>query len=222
MDRKSLLSIIFILPYLILYTNSIYSQSNDSAALSLKKGNAALLFSVGAEFKLGSIDGAMFSGKYHLSDRIALRMGAGINLRDKEANYNYHDQGALPISDESSTYTLNGYLVYYLIKKNIINPYLALGPIYTYNREYELFQYSDRYERFEGIQRSVGAGILFGAEWFFTGNMSLFAEYNPSFIHTKSEYYYYGRSSNGDYSEHEIGTIDQINNSVRLGLGIYF
>lgn len=210
------------LAILFLFSSIIYSQSSDSLALSLKKGKIALLFSVGSEFRLGSIDGAMFSCKIHLSDRAAIRIGAGMNLLDRKGKLTYSDHVTKPLESIRENYTANAYLVYYMLKRNIINPYFAFGPLFTYDRSYDEIEYSNRYRSNEYIERGFGGGILIGTEWFFIENMSLFGEYNPSINLSHYQEQRYEKDGKEIYTTFEEGNNVKITNSVRLGLGIYF
>jgi hypothetical protein len=198
------------------------TAQTDSSKTSLEKGRMAVLFSIGSNFRLGPIDGAMFSGKYHLSQRLAVRMGVGLEFSQEEGNVTFNEEITKPAGREQRGYTFNSYLVYYLLKKNIINPYIAAGPLYSYNRNFEEYEYPDRYYSYESIEYGWGAGILFGAEWFFTKNMSLFGEYNPSIQFITFDRLEY-RWENYVTSRRYQGETKKItSNYARLGLGVYF
>jgi hypothetical protein len=220
MKKNSYITFVIFLLLVNLFT---YSQSADSSKNSLEKGSFGLLFSIGANFNLGSIDGAMFSGKYHLSNRIAIRLGTGLSLSKQDAQIIIDHGESKPIERESSGYSLTSYFVYYLIKKNIINPYIAAGPLYSYSMISDMFQSTNYYESHERIDKTYGAGILFGAEWFFIKNMSLFAEYNPSIQFISYDKQSYKNDNGFVISYIERGDITKISsNNARLGLGVYF
>jgi len=164
----------------IVLVTFIYAQP-DSASGYLNQGTFSLQFQITENFSIKDFQGALFSAKYLLTGRSALRFGLGTDYIFAE---NTRDQAATVILEEE-TYSLQmtGQYLYHLTG-NQLSMYTGIGPHFEYywrsrittaqqNPESE-FQETGRnqFSRY-----GFGLNAVLGGEYFVTEYLSLMAEY---------------------------------------------
>lgn len=202
-------------------TPELYSQK-DSSDNSLLGGKWALMFSINNNFNISSLEGAMLSGKYQFSTRTAVRAGFGVNYSNSEGIIE-EEEIASPIESTTRGYNIHTYFVYYFLKNSPVNPYIASGPFYDYDKANSSQSSFDESAVREESTWSLGMGFLFGVEWFPAKSIGLFAEYNPRFFYSKYNYYRFEQNEFESFTR-KINTdgFSFSGNTARLGLGVYF
>jgi len=175
---------------------------------SLKDGAWALQFQLGSAFSRRGYEGIVFSAKYHLTKRSAIRLGIDINGHIHFGGHTSHH--GIPPDDTLYTSSrdnmnLEGinlkseYLKYTQIDPKL-HFFLGTGPTFGFShrkskrndcRTYPPEPKRPRYIS-EEYNWSLGISALLGAEWFPSKRISFIAEYGVSFDYTyairKSEY----------------------------------
>lgn len=209
---------------LIIISTTIFSQTE----IPELKNKFALQFQIGSIISLRDFQGFTVSGKYHFSNCVALRFGAGASISDadgdgfeapesenfKEFHYTYESSDRV--------IAVRTQIIYYFSFLNEFALFAGGGPFYSiserdYERNFADTSMVDNIENSEGDE--YGADIIFGAEWFVNENISISGEYGMSVSAGKEKYkreYSYSKS-NSDYNIFRIRPIQ-----VRLGLSVYF
>lgn len=219
----------FFLTVLFFFYSSIKAQSpdtNTSSKNSLQKKSWSLQFSVGSNFSVQSFDGLMFSLKYHLSDKFALRFGVGgwgnlSNGNDEENHVSfpntYNNQNVIAVCS----------FLLYPSPKALISIFLGIGPRFSYSHYYENYVHysSNSYpETDESTTWQAGLQGSFGAEWFPVKIISLFAEYTAyaTYGKTHEDYERYDEFGYPISQKHDSEDWKFNGNTARLGLSVYF
>ncbi|MCP4580628.1 MAG: hypothetical protein GY839_03365 [candidate division Zixibacteria bacterium] len=195
-----------------------------SSALGQDKGfqdgSKALQFRVMSDFSLSSFEGAAFSGKWHLSDSRALRLGLdlsgsfGTNTNDRyiERDHGYYTSHSWEIAETDSNYQsidINTHYIFYMTPKKGIALYLGTGPSIGFASTKTESESNDStfndYEEGSGTDTSfvesyaskrnnkqwrLGISNIIGVEWFFSESMSFVAEYGVAIRYVWYKYSY--------------------------------
>ncbi len=168
----------FILP--ILLFNFIYAQP-DSASGYLTDGTFSIQFQITDNFSIKDFQGALFSVKYLLTNRSALRFGLGTDYIFAE---NTRDQAAtVVLEEETFSLQVTGQYLYH-VTENQLSLYTGAGPHFEYYWRSRIttaqpiaqseFQETGRnqFSRY-----GFGLNAVLGGEYFVTEYLSLMAEY---------------------------------------------
>ena len=205
--------IVLFLGWLLIISTPVYAQvQQDTLTNGLKKGARALQFRVQPSFTLGSLDGAVFSGKWHTGDQRAIRIGISVagrfsnddNTTTRSTIDNSDGENEFVNIDEvdseshSFSISLNSYYLFYPNPGSSINLYAGAGPTLLWvtgssddlrrSINENISQESVRTRITEGNTNSnqiqAGLGFALGAEWFMNDSMSLIAEYKLTALYT--------------------------------------
>ena len=196
-------------------------------------GNYALLFQVQQNLSLSNFSGMVISGKYRISSTSAIRAGIGFlaNMQNFNDREQYNPSSGTSDWDlrtrNSRQWMITGKMQYILGLKKAknINIYLGGGPGLGFSKSTASRDYSDSYGSVDSYSYEtsywfVSLEAIFGAEWYFTRNMSLSAEYNFAYKYSTSK----SSTINGT-----LGDSRDVNyfysfggNAVLLGLSVYF
>ncbi len=244
----------------LILTTASNAATMKSANDDLQAGSWSLQFSVGESFTLKSFDGSTFSGKYQLSNSSAIRLGISASAKSSELDSDaYRSQsqdspfGTFSSRPEetsdgkSSQFTIKAKYIKSFQKKGAVRPYVGMGPYVTFSHSNSFSQesvptwnnYGRRTEDLTLTDReedliTYGVSLAIGAEVFVCKNISLHAEYSPSYSHSRGDWkrasarFRTRTDSNGtstqSSSSHYTGEISSnqlTHDSVKLGLSIY-
>jgi|WetSurMetagenome_2_1015567.scaffolds.fasta_scaffold05251_4 hypothetical protein len=210
---------IFFLCFILILVKSVFPQIKDSTEMQktdfLNKGKFAVVFELGTLISRGSFfEGYNFLAKYHIGDKSALR----VNFKIGEGMQSNPGSVSSTTQEYSSyDYEVNANFLYYLSKKTFIKPFISIGPTFSFNYYYELYEN----ESFQWYREwSMGATFTLGAEVFLYNNVSLIGEYL-----IKGEYRKYDRQywTKGRYQIYYKDIYRKFSaNTARLGFSIYF
>ena len=205
-----------------------FSFSQQSSYLDSLSGKYALQFQIADNFQLASFQGATFSGKYHLNNFSAVRLGLTTNLNNQnrgtdyqllDTTYSAHSDG----SNHGYSFTIDAQYIFYIETLNEVSFYCGAGPEigYYFNKQNSSTANPDTSITSNQTSKnfSVGLDFIGGVEWMFSKRMSLSAEYGLSFYYQKNT-----------ASMNDPNTIIQTNNKsfninpgyVKFGLSVYF
>ncbi|MBU0473195.1 MAG: outer membrane beta-barrel protein [Bacteroidetes bacterium] len=220
----------FILISILLFTFTFSSfAQTDTTKIDLA-GKFALQFQISENFTLSSFQGGTFSGKYHLSNNSALRLGFSLyhNNDERMADDNYPSPDTTFNNRLNNNSTRVEVLLQYLQYANISN---SISMFYGGGINYSSSlnnnkEYQKELSRFlEQSYYQVGINLLIGVEWFVRSNIGISAEYESGFSYSKNEIFYKKISETSDDKdgEKEERTMYRFSpNSVKFGLSIYF
>lgn len=222
----------------------------DTLKTSLRKGATAFQFRVSPNLTLSSFDGALFSGKWHMSDRRALRLGVDITgvFTDSETNTisrSINNQGdefetsaEVDEKNNDTSLALTSYYMVYPDPGGTMNFYTGLGPFVRWsfgNDDDNTVRMlaGDRMVLEESTSEdsriTAGLGFVMGVEWFVNPRMGLTVEYAVSAFYTSFSRDLNSLDTNsvddaqGTTDLEESGRVIRISgNGARLGLSIYF
>jgi hypothetical protein len=235
----------------MLSVTPLFAQDSTSVN-SLQKGNWALQFEMYGgflTFQIREYLGATFSGKYHISDNRALRVGLDIDGASTdfavESDQKNQDYARETTSDgTNSNHNLNLVLqhLWYLRENNGIHLYTGLGPMIYINTK-RVDQTDDLYHESETdfvddktVRHStdknyfLGLSGSIGVEYFIKQNLGLSFEFQSSVGYDYEIDKYkrtseraddsdYGFDENSDRTSHGFS---YHSNRVKVGLSIYF
>jgi len=203
---------------LLIIISSFSLTTAQSSYLDSLDGKFALQFQISENFTLTDFQGAILSGKYHLSNKSAIRIGFSMNFSDSDGESNSTLFDSL-VSNKTNTSSLFGFGInaqysYYLQVWDVIGFYSGIGPFINY--EYREIT-SENYSRGEDI--ATGVDAIAGVEWSFIKFMSLSAEYGFQF------YYFYRKSNNEGNNITSEATVTSWAfgaDQVKFGISVYF
>jgi len=238
-----------------LLVSSSFSQAlnydKGKAKHSLHKGSWALQFALtGSLMELRMIDymGSFFSGKYHFSDKRALRLGVEFSGSSEDRNSSNNDEYQSGFrNSEDNRQSSSHYIalvfqhLWYLRANNNIHFYMGIGPdlswrISNYSSDADV-DYSNENDvnssqnitKKKSISYYLGFQGSIGVELFTSKNLSLLVEFYPwlGYSYLRYERNYDKEQSAGEesISTQEIDTTKVFNyrtNEVKLGLSFYF
>jgi hypothetical protein len=203
---------------LLIYFLSVSNINAQTSYLDSLDGKFALQFQISENFTLTDFQGAILSGKYHLSNRSAVRLGLSMKFSDSDAEASFIEFDSLlnnkTISSSLFGFGINAQYLYYLQVWDVIGFYSGIGPFINYEfREITSEDYS------KGEDLSIGLDAIAGVEWSFIKFMSFSAEYGFQF------YYFYRTSnskSNNSTSEATVKSWIFSADQVKFGISVYF
>ena len=223
--KTNLIGIISLLLFFIVFTKVCLPQ-NESNLDSLD-GKFALQFQISDNFNLTNFQGTIFSGKYHFSNRDAVRLGISLDFGD--SNYETDtDRDTLYSSNSKREVDRFGFSVYaqyirYMEVTGDIAFFGGVGPFFHYSKENETRQeYYDTLNVKRESDRKLYSGgldLLIGVEWWFHEYMSLSAEYGLSayYVSTKDNSNQYDIKSSAKSHSFNIS-----GSNVKFGITVYF
>lgn len=177
------------------------AKTKDETSNSLKAKEWAIMFAIGADFKLTNFNDATIAVKYQISQKSALRIDFDVNYYNSSKH----------IYNESGSLSGNFSYLYYLNPNEKFNVYFNLGIKLRINDGYP--------QNIDSTWNSwlLGPRIGAGAEYFVFRKMSLFAEYN----------YFFGFGEMKVYQKIRFGSKKYIltsfsKDNVKFGLSVYF
>jgi hypothetical protein len=208
---------------------------------SLRDGAWALQFQIGENFTLTNFEGLTISGKHHLSDKRALRVGVALYLSgssgDTKRNYSSQYQDGVNILEDLDTseslVEVDGKYIHYSSLYNKANLYLGLGPYLRFSHiSMEVVQnlpdsgFIEDYRRWSrGHSWSTGVSCVLGVEWSISRSIGILAEYGLSVGYLWSRQ----RSSEFNRDPYRLDTRNSSSgswnirsNAVKFGLSVYF
>lgn len=217
------------------------SQAQESAggatkpSHSIYDGSKALQFRVTNNFTLSNFQGAALSGKKHISNNSAIRLGVDLffdfSTRDEDSRIFYNDTTITASDAEGNTQRLALELQYirYVSTDKKIKIYWGTGPSIRFNNEVVETDYYDSYNdisrklKDEDKSWGLGASGVLGAEWFATSSISFHTEYVTTLLYEWRKV----REDNAlfrDYSHisTESSGFQVYATDVRFGLSLYF
>ena len=234
---KIIAALVILLPSITLISQEMgTTPMQDTSRNSLLRSKLALQYESGFNFSGRSIIPIIFSLKYHLSDKSALRFSAGLNPGmngmderrnhgNDTINYNQRFDGHTN-NIERVNFSLT-YLLYPAPKKEI-NLFFGIGPRFgTGAQHFRSLDISgvDSMKSHRNTSWSIGLSGLVGAEWFVTRSISLFTEYDVAAGYQKRDYWDADyNSTSGTYTLTEVKSskVRLTDLSARLGFSIYF
>lgn len=227
MLTKSFYSYLFILfSFSLISANNSYSQ--DDSYLDSLDGKFALQFQIDDDFQLSNFQGTIFSGKYHFSNRDAIRLGLSITFDDAESETETSRPDTNLVNTSSRdlnriNIVINAHYLYSLFITGDIGFFLGLGPFLKYEYSKNKFFHNTLPSEYSRTETSkgygVGADLIGGVEWLFHESMSLSAEYGLRFIYLSREVTD-DREAYREKSDEDYYRISGSN--VKFGLTVYF
>jgi hypothetical protein len=210
---------------LLFISPSLNAQDPTSLA-----GKYALQFQVSQNFTLSSFMGSVISGKYHLTNKNAIRIGLGFSsTMGNQSSVTQYSSGASDVNNvsegNSQSVDITAQYMITPVISDKIRFYCGAGPKFGLNfskinntsNAVNTSQYIDKQNT-----KGYSAGIMCsaGVEWFFSSKMSLCAEYGLTYV------YSYAKIT-GDYNGSYTATQETYKysfdgNNVRFGLSVYF
>jgi len=185
-----------------------------AAAEETSSGGQELLRGFSLQFGLGGTDtnpmqltstlGNLIGGKFHFDPADAIRFGLSLFLSDN--NYSYVDGSQSEATISTSSFVLD--YLHYLNPGDPIKAYVGIGATAGMTVNGWTFTSFNA-----PLPWDVGARASLGAEWFFTRNLSLLAEYGAAFT--------YSRVSMNDGTAHYEAITSFSPAGVRLALSVY-
>jgi hypothetical protein len=224
--KTNLIGIISLLLFFIVLTKVCLPQSESY--LDSLDGKFALQFQISDNFNLTNFQGSTFSGKYHFSNRDAVRLGVSLEFgnADIETIVTRLDTSDINKSENNTDnfgFMINLQYIRYFTVTNSIALFGGAGPFInisnqtsdrTFNEdETEIKVKSDR------DILSVGADMILGVEWWFYKQMSLSAEYGITFSYWSSKDNF---SDDNTKAESKINSFSVNGKHVNFGISVYF
>jgi opacity protein-like surface antigen len=207
---------------MVVFTASASALATDSEAAkeALKKGSWSLQFGVGQNFTLTQFQGATLSIKRHCSPNSALRAGVTTNFSH---NVEKDLRNASEFDVNKSDVNVSLEYLRYITPGRRVTAFAGSGPSFGFSRQKQEVLHrsvATSSNRIESTEWSLGANLLFGAEWFVTHGIALFAEYDISFGYT-SKVNKASSSGDGLTGQTESFGYSLISRGVRMGLSVY-
>lgn len=239
-----ILSFVFLFTLVCVMSTTVLAQQDivkeKARANSLVDGAWALQFQIRSSFRLNDFQGMTFSGKYHLSNKKAIRLGLEFDASissgtDEQYHVSPYDTISTIADIDSSTQSIElvaQYLVYPSPEASA-NFYFGAGPLVRFFRidaESELIsEYGDTTYISRPINYNktwaVGINGVIGVEWFAAKNISMLAEYGVALEYRSVKLIRNYVSSRGDSftrfeDDKKFFEFNPI--SVKFGLSVYF
>jgi len=199
---------------------SVLATDSEAAKEALKKGSWSLQFGVSQNFTLTQFEGATISVKRHYSPNSALRAGITTNL-SHNTQKDLRTKKELYVNKLDMNVSLE--YLYYFTPGRRVTAFVGSGPRFGLARHTQELQQPSvvtSSNRNESTEWNLGANLLFGAEWFVTHGIALFAEYDISFGYT-SKVNKASNSNNGLTGQLESRDYSLTSRGVRMGLSVY-
>lgn len=223
--KTNLTGIISLQIFILIFTNTILPQ--NYSYLDSLDGKFALQFQITSNFSLTNFQGTIFSGKYHFSNRDAIRLGISLDFGDSnyETDSNYDTLYSSHSKRDVDRFGFSVYAQYirYLQVTGDIAFFGGAGPFFHYSKDNETRnEYLDTLNTKRESKRNLYSGgldLLLGVEWWFHEYMSLSAEYGLSayYISTKDNTTQYNADSSTKSHSFTIS-----GSNVKFGITVYF
>ena len=200
----------------------------------------------GLQYEATSLDGALsgfqgslFSGRYHFSDRQALRVGISVNASTEdreELGGSRRDTLGMDSPERRSErdaqdYELSAEYVHYVTPADRLFLFASVGPQAGYStyRDEDEIPNDDRLlireRKSESYRLGIGAAV--GVEWFVHSHISLSVEYplRLEYVHERDEMIRTVQHRTGERRTEEIFEVDRYEaggESVRIGVTFSF
>lgn len=237
---KSSLVLLFLFAFLLSANSKAQTVDGeiDEKINYLGKNKWAIIFEVGTYVNSKNFESYALSSKYHLSNKIALRVGLGFNYSKSEGSEDIVDYGygkSFPTDTEDLDLLSYFNFLFYPISKSEVVMFIGAGPTYKYeyykstsNDVYEIFSvYTENTRHSEIKTWEAGVNVVLGAEWFIFKQLSLTGEYNMSALFGKRTKFSKTTSTTtqSGTSESEQNTKEDVTeykfNIVRIGVSVY-
>ncbi len=216
-----------------------FSQADSQPTLngenSLYDGSSSLQFQISDNFSLSAFKGLAFSGKKHISDKTAIRLGVDIYVsssgNDTHSTYQQPNDSSFTSENNSNFWASSGFDIQYIRYTSLKSPihfFWGAGPNFRYQRtSYE----SERITLSTGAistrndeNKSLSAGMsgIAGVEWFAVKNISFLAEYGSSLYYQWMKSTIHNNTPQKSSSSSETNSLVFSPASVRLGISLYF
>lgn len=209
---------------------------------SLTKQKLAFQYEAGYNFSGRSLVPIVFSLKYHLTDKSALRFSFGLNGTGRN-----HGKGKMHMGDNFNDtmynndhfnrfgrtierYNVSLNYLFYPSPKSDVNLFFGIGPRFGFGANY--FEYRPSTSQPDTLKHkyrnkswSIGLSGLVGAEWFVARSISLFTEYNATFSYQKKDIWdadYNSTFNSYTFMESKTNKFRFTDISARVGFSIYF
>jgi hypothetical protein len=211
------------------------ATAETQSSHSLYDGAKALQFRIADNFVLNNFQGAALSGKKHISNNSAIRLGFDIffdiSTLDDDRRVFYNDTTITTSDAEGNTERLVLELQYirYVSTDKKIKFYWGTGPSFRFSNEIVETDYYDSYNdisrKLKDEDNSWGAGAsgVLGAEWFVASYISFHSEYVMTLLYEWRKV----REDDAfleDYSHvtTKSSGLQLYASNVRFGLSLYF
>jgi len=211
----------------LIMVSTFFLHAQDSTSLA---GKYALQFQISQDFTLSNFLGSVISGKYHLTNKNAIRIGLGFSTtmgnQSSATQYSSGESDANNVSESNNqSFDITAQYMITPVISDKIRFYCGAGPKFglsfskTNNTSnvVNAAQYVDK-QNTKGY--SAGVMCSAGVEWFFSSKMSLCAEYGLTYVYSYTK-------NTRDYNGSHTTTQETYNysfngNNVRFGLSVYF
>lgn len=166
-------------------------------------------------FELSTVDDQFINGyiyglgyRWYFTDNLSLGLGVGFNSNDFDESTD-----SLSINTSSDSWGVNPSIRYnFSSNKNIIG---FIGVDYSYYTSTNIIEIEAVENKTNNINNS--AGVFIGADWFFTKNISITAQYRLSFGSNSEEVL-----NNNALQKSTTETVSQLGmNDFKLGLSLF-
>ena len=220
--------LIYFFSLLFFILSFISTASAQTSYLDSLDGKFALQFQISENFTLTNFQGAMFSGKYQLGKRSALRLGISLSFDDSSVDKEAIVGDTLTYYENSETnsvgFSITAQYLNYLAVTDAIGFYIGTGPSFGFGNsdgEFEL-EISDSTIQKGSVTSdnfTIGLDAITGVEWSFHKDMTLSAEYGIKF-------YYIHQTSNSESTlrkeERTLESFRLTYNYINFGISVYF
>jgi hypothetical protein len=207
-------------------------EGKEKRKHSIYKGSKAIQFGIASNLTLKKFQEMAFSGKKHISDKSAVRIGIDLNFLisdvDKDVFSIRHDTTTSQVEETYNNDEIDLWVQFmrYSSINNSIKFYWAGGPIFGFERWF--YKKRDDTPQLSGRSQEtliwlVGTSWTVGAEWFATPELGLHAEYYLSLT------FNWRRTNDTSYSSNTISygrdrnySFNLSSGDVRFGLSTYF
>lgn len=227
--------IISVIAFAVSIGNLYAFEKNDSNEVNgdiLKKKPFALQFAIGNNLTLRNFNNLQFSFKKHFSPSFNIRFGVGAYTTKEDLEGTEREFERYNTSENSFTndFTAVLDLIYYVNPNDLMKVYGGIGPYFVYDessynseRESSNVFSSTSYYRYRRYV-SIGANALVGVEWFPANRISIFSEYNFTFLYSwiRNIRYYYNPGGYNENTQNEGNETTFRGNELKFGLSVYF
>ena len=202
--------------------------SAQTSYLDSLDGKFALQFQISENFTLTNFQGTIFSGKYHLGKRSAVRLGLSFSLDDYDSE-NETSIGDSINSGQNSSYNgvdfrIYSQYIYYPVSVSDIGFYIGSGPFIGFgNNEteqtYEIFDSTADKSTNSNDLFTIGIDAIIGIEWSFNRWMTISAEYGLQlyYLNTTERTEAFDR-----VRERNLDSFRLTSSAVKFGISVYF
>lgn len=212
---------------LILVFITVLMPAQEKEKINLD-GKFALLFQIDENFNFTNFEGATFSGKYHLKDKLSLRLGLMFNSSNFSAESNIYEETPNQQKDDETRLIINTHI-------NLLNSFELLDRVLFYwgggfhftidNRERISKRTNENIEvRRKSDEFTYGLQLISGVEWFVKNNISLIAEYGAAMYKANNNIKEYQIEAEQEILYREVDQSNFVISQfpVKLGVSVYF